>query len=200
MKKMMLLGALLVCAAAVGQAQESRQDFSANFIGVTAPDVYGLTVHPMTTTNTGGFLGSYRYMLTPRSALELNYSWAQNSIRYNSQSFPQGEVHTRQQEISGAYVYSRSYGNYSPFVEAGVGGVIFTPILDSGTHQLDAKQNTNVGGLFGGGMAYEISPSFDIRMEYRGFLMKAPNFGKDGFKTDRYYVMMTPSLGVAYHF
>jgi opacity protein-like surface antigen len=200
MKKTMLLGALLVCSVVVGHAQESRQDFSASFIGVTAPNVYGGVVHPMTTTNTGGFLGSYRYDLTPRSALELNYSFAQNSIKYNSISFPQGEVHARQQEITGAYVYSRTYHNYSPFLEAGVGGVIFTPILDVGTHQLDAKQNTNIGGLFGGGVAYEISPSFDIRIEYRGFIMKAPDFGEAGFKTNRYYVLMTPALGVAYHF
>jgi opacity protein-like surface antigen len=200
MKKMMLLGALLVCASAVGRAQESRQDFSASFIGVYAPDVYGEVVHPMHTTNTGGFLGSYRYDLTPRSQLELNYSWAQNSIKYNSISFPQGEVHARQQEISGAYIYSRTYGRYNPFVEAGIGGMIFTPILDAGTHELSTKQNTNVGALFGGGVAYEISPSFDIRLQYRGFLMKAPDFGQAGFKTNRYYVLMTPAIGVAYHF
>ena len=202
MKKMMLLGALLVGAVAVGHAQESRQDVSASFIGVVAPDVYGLGVYPMHTTNTGGFLGSYRYMLTPRSALELNYSWAQNSLKYNSASiaFNGGEVHTRQQEMTGAYVYSRTYRAWNPFLEAGVGGMIFTPILDNGTKQLDTKQNTNIGGLFGGGVAYELSPSFDIRVEYRGFLMKAPDFGNTAFKTNRYYVLMTPSLGIAYHF
>ena len=200
MKKMMLLGALLVGAAAVGHAQESRQDASVSFIGVTAPDVYGLSVHPMSTTNTGGLLASYRYNVTPRSALELNYTFSQNSIKYNSISINSGEVHTRQQEITGAYVYSRSYKNYNPFVEAGVGGVIFTPIRDSGTHQLDTRQNTNIGALFGGGLAYEISPSFDIRVEYRGFLLKSPDFGNSAFKTNRYYVLMTPSLGIAYHF
>jgi outer membrane immunogenic protein len=189
-----------VCTAAVGHAQESRQDVSASFIGVLAPDVYGEVVHPMTTTHTGGFLGSYRYMLTPRSALELNYTFAQNSIRYSAQTCPQCEVHTRQQEVSGAYVYSRTYGNYSPFLEAGVGAVIFTPILDSGTHQLNNKQNTQVGALFGGGVAYELSPSFDIRVEYRGFLMKAPSFGNTVLATGKYYVLSTPSLGFAYHF
>jgi outer membrane immunogenic protein len=200
MKKMMLLGALLVCAAGAGYAQESRQDASVSFIGVYAPNVNGLSVEPMHTTSTGGVLVSYRYDLTPRSQLEINYNWAQNSIRYNSASFPNGEVHARQQEISGAYVYTRSYHNYNPFAEIGVGGYIFTPILDNGTHQLSAKQNTNIGGLFGAGMAYEISPSFDVRVGYRGFLMKTPDFGNDGFKTNRYYVLMTPSLGVAYHF
>jgi opacity protein-like surface antigen len=200
MKKMMLLGALFVCAAAVGRAQESRQDVSMSFIGVYAPDVYGGVVHPMTSTKTGGVLASYRYDLTPRSQLELNYSFAQNSIKYNSISFPQGEVHARQQEITGAYIYTRSYHNYNPFLEAGVGGYIFTPILDIGTHQLDAKQNTNIGALFGGGLAYEISPSFDVRVGYRGFLLKAPDFGEASFKTNKYYVLMTPSIGIAYHF
>jgi opacity protein-like surface antigen len=210
MKKMMLLGALVFCAAAVGHAQESRQDVSASFIGVYAPDTHGLgaTSH---TSNTGGFLGSYRFMLTPRSALELNYSWAQHSMKFyngalnnepgtgNNSPGP-GEVHFRQQEITGAYIYSRTYKRYNPFLEAGGGGYIFTPILDNGTHIEGTKQNTNIGFLFGGGMAYELSPSFDIRAEYRGFLLKSPDFGDSYFKTNRYYVLMTPSIGVAYHF
>ena len=200
MKKMMLLGALMVCTAAVGHAQESRQDASVSFIGVYAPAVYGEVVHPMTTTNTGGLLASYRYMLTPRSALELNYTFAQDSIKYTSISFPHGEVATRQQELSVAYVYSRTYKNYNPFLEGGIGAVLFTPILNSGTHQFSTKGNTQIGGLFGGGLAYEINPSFDVRIEYRGFLMKAPDFGVSAFNPNRYFVLMTPSLGVAYHF
>jgi opacity protein-like surface antigen len=141
-------------------------------------------------------------MLTPRSALELNYNWAQNSLKYNDPSAGvyNGRVHARQQELSGAYVYSRTYKNYNPFVEAGVGAMIFTPILDNGTNEKDLKQSTSVGALFGAGVAYEVSPSFDVRLEYRGFLLKAPSFGFDPFSSSRYYVLMTPSLGVAYHF
>jgi opacity protein-like surface antigen len=202
MKKMMLLGAVFSCAAVVAHAQESRQDVSASFIGVYAPKVYGRGVEPMTTTTTGGVLASYRYMLTPRSALELNYSWAQNSDKYRDPSAGvyNGRVHARQQEISAAYVYSRTFKNYNPFIEAGIGAMFFTPILDNGTNELDLKQSTSPGGLFGGGLAYEINPSIDVRVEYRGFLMKAPSFGFDPFSSSRYYVLMTPSLGVAYHF
>lgn len=202
MKKTVLLGALLLSAAVLGRAQESRQDISLSGFGTLAPDVYGNAVVPMHSTHTIGELVSYRYLLTPRSGLELNYSYAQYSIKYNafSAGFPNGEVHTRQQEISGAYVYSRNYKRYNPFLEAGVGGVIFTPMLDYGTHQLGSRQNTNIGGLFGGGVAYEISPSFDVRIEYRGFIMKAPDFGYTQFNTNRYYVLSTPALGIAYHF
>lgn len=201
MKKMMLLGVLALGVATVAHAQESRQDVSLSATGTFAPNVNGLGVFPMHTTEALGALVSYRYMLTPRSALELNYSYAQNRIKYNNTGGYGGTVHTRQQEVTGAYVYSRTYGNFNPFVEAGVGGVIFTPILDyetSGT--FDLRQNTNVGGLFGAGLAYELSPSFDIRVEYRGFVMKAPSFGFEPYKTNRYYVLSTPAIGVAYHF
>ncbi|HZQ42408.1 MAG TPA: acyloxyacyl hydrolase [Acidobacteriaceae bacterium] len=201
MKKMMLLGAVLLGFVAAGQAQESRQDASISATEIVAPQVNGLSVFPMHTSLTTGALVSYRYMLTPRSALELNYSWGQDTIYYHSVSaFINGYVHTRQEEVTGAYVYSRTYGRYNPFVEAGVGGMIFTPIKDHGTDNLDTKQNTNIGGLFGAGLAYELSPSFDIRAEYRGFVTKAPDFGFGAWKTNRYYVNMTPSIGIAYHF
>jgi opacity protein-like surface antigen len=154
----------------------------------------------MQTTITTGILASYRYMVTPRSALELNYGFAQNSIKYFTSSIHNGQVHARQQELSGAYVYTLNFKRFNPFAQAGVGAMIFTPILDNGTHQLDARQNTNIGALFGGGVAYELSPSFDIRAEYRGFLLKAPDFGKSEFKSNRYYVISMPTIGVAYHF
>jgi outer membrane immunogenic protein len=203
MKKMILLGALMtLCTAAVGHAQESRQDASISLFGVYAPAVYGLDIHPMTTTTTGGFLASYRYMLTPRSSVELNYGFFQNSMKYDAIAEPFTRIHSRGQELSVAYVYQRTYKRYNPFVEGGVGAMIFTPILDNGTSQLSFKGSTQIGGVFGGGLAYELSPSFDIRAEYRGFIMKAPTFGDPGglTETNRYYILMTPSIGVAYHF
>jgi outer membrane immunogenic protein len=199
MKKTMLLGALMLLASA-GYAQESRQDASVSVIGVFTPEVNGNAVK-LTTTTTVGFLGSYRYMLTPRSALELNYSFAQYTSRYSTSFLPNVRIHTRQQEITGAYVYNfRNYRNFNPFLEAGVGGLIFTPIRDYGTTNFDTKQNTNIGALFGGGVAYELSPSWDIRAEYRGFVVKAPDFGLTNFKTNRWEVISLPALGVAYHF
>jgi opacity protein-like surface antigen len=198
MMKMMVLGALMLSAAA-GYAQESRQDVSLSGTGVISPSVHGANPVALNPTKTGGLLASYRYMLTPHSALEVNYGYAQNTNKFTySSDLPVG-IHTLQQEFSAAYVYSRNYGNYSPFLEAGPGVMIFSPIRDAGTGTLDAKRNTNIGALFGGGLAYELSPSFDIRVEYRGFLVKAPSF-EDKFKTNRYTVVSTPSLGFAYHF
>ena len=202
MKKIVLLGALLLSVAAAGHAQESRQDFSISGFSIFAPNVYGDAVDPMSTTVTAGVLGSYRYLLTPRSGLELNYGFAQNSMKYNAPSIalPNQRVRTRDQEISGAFVYSRNYRKFNPFVEGGPGAMLFTPILNPSTTQQGTKQTVSVGALFGAGVAYEISPSFDIRAEYRGMVMKTPTFGLTSFQTNRYYLLSTPAIGIAYHF
>lgn len=197
MKKMILFGALMLSAAA-GYAQESRQDVSISGLYLVGPQVNGNAV-VLNPTTTAGVLASYRFLLTPRSALEANYSFAQYTNYYTCcGNYTKNPIHTRQQEMSAAYVFGLSFKNYNPFVEAGIGALIFTPIL-SGTYTLDSKQSTNPGALFGGGVAYEVSPSFDIRVQYRGFLVKAPSF-TDNFKTNRYEVVSMPSLGVAYHF
>ncbi len=203
MKKTILLAAVMLTAAA-GFAQESRQDVSISGFGLIGPEVHGNGV-TLDSSKTGGLLLSYRYLVTPHSALELNYSFAQNTNYFNINGQAQttggplfNPVHTRQQELSGAYVFGLTFKNYNPFVEAGVGGVVFTPIQE-GSATLDAKQNTNIGGLFGAGLAYEISPSFDIRAQYRGIFVKAPSF-VDRFRTNRYEVISMPTIGVAYHF
>jgi outer membrane immunogenic protein len=200
MKKMMLLGVLILSAAA-GYGQESRQDVSFSATGFFGPQVNGNGAR-LNSTGALGLLTSYRYMLTPHSALELNYSFTQNQQQYvvSFNGVNGQRIHSREQEITGAYVYSLNFKRYSPFAEVGVGGLIFSPIRDFGTQTLDTKQNTNIGGLFGAGLAYELSPSWDIRVEYRGFLVKAPDYGVGDFKTNRYEVFSIPAVGVAYHF
>ena len=200
MMKTMVLGVLMASAAA-GVAQESRQDASVSVTTVIMPQVNSNGIQ-VNATKPIGFLGSYRYMLTPRSALEANYTFAQNILKYNTNFQPDIRIHTRQQEVSAAYVYSLNFRKFSPFAEAGVGALIFSPIKDFKTNEFSTKRNTRLGGLFGAGVAYELSPSFDIRAEYRGFVTKTPDFSlpADIINTNRYTVFMSPAIGVAYHF
>lgn len=200
MKKTMVLGLLLLAsAAASGYAQESRQDVSISGYGFFEPQVTGNAVNSSATGSLGALI-SYRYMLTPRSALELNYGFTQFVQKYTTSFQPNERIHAREEEITGAYVYSLNYKNFNPFIEGGVGGFIFTPIQDYRTTTFDSRQNTNVGLLAGAGLAYEISPSFDIRAEYRVFALKTPDFGFTDFKTNRYEAISLPAIGVAYHF
>jgi opacity protein-like surface antigen len=199
MKKTMLLGVLMLSAAA-GYAQESRQDVSFSGTGIFGPTVHGAADVHQKMTGALGLLLSYRYMVTPRSALELNYSFAQDSQKYVTSFEPYARIHSRMQEVTGAYVFSETFKRYNPFVEVGGGVLIFTPVLDQGTNLLGTKSTKGITGLFGGGLAYELSPSFDIRAEYRGYLVKTPSFGETNFQTNRYEIISMPTLGVAYHF
>ena len=199
MKKTMLLGVLMLSAAA-GYAQESRQDVSFSGTGIFGPTVHGAGNVQQSMTGALGLLLSYRYMVTPRSALEANYSFAQDNQKYFVSFEPNARIHSRQQEATVAYVYSLNLKRFSPFAEVGVGTLIFTPVLDNGTNLLGTKSSKGVAGLFGGGLAYELSPSFDIRVEYRGFVTKTPSFGEANFNANRYEVISMPTLGVAYHF
>jgi outer membrane immunogenic protein len=199
MKKTMLLGVLLLSAAA-GVAQESRQDFSFSGTGFFGPQVNSPNAVVMESTGSLGLLASYRYMLTPHSSLELNYGFTQNQQKYQASFTNQERVHSREQEGSGAYVYSLNFKRFSPFAEIGVGSIFFTPIHDYKTTVFDTKQTIGVGGLFGGGVAYELSPSWDIRVEYRGFLLKAPSYGLPNLGLNKYEILSLPAVGFAYHF
>jgi outer membrane immunogenic protein len=198
MKKSVLLLLLLPFMAVAGFAQESRQDVSASGSALIPPFVAGNAVQLHATVGFG-ILASYRYLLTPRSGLELNYQYAQELQHYIN---PTNNVliHNRFQEISAAYVYNFTFKNFNPFLEAGPGGYIFGPINDQKTQLQNLSRSTNVGALYGGGIAYELSPSFDIRVEYRGIVVKAPSFGQGNLRTDRYYNISDPVIGVAYHF
>ena len=200
MKKIALLVLMLAACVAGASAQESRQDISLSGTALIEPFRASSTTVQVNSTPAYGALVSYRFMLTPTSALEANYGVTyQNSIGYyvNPNHY---KVLTRTQEISGAYVRSFVFRNFNPFVEAGPGAFVFLPIRNSGTTNLDVKQQVEVGGIFGAGLAYEISPSFDIRAEYRGWVTKVPTFGDSQFTTNRWYVISNPVIGVAYHF
>jgi outer membrane immunogenic protein len=217
MKKISLLLLLLPILATASFAQESRQDASVSGTVVIPPYVNGQGVYqsgcnaPSIATNSSsntkgggtcygpGVLASYRYMVTPRSALEANYQWAQYYTNFVA-NVNNVNVHTRMQEISAAYVFNFHFRNWNPFAEAGVGAFLFSGLDDTGTQRFNPKRTTNIGALYGGGIAYELSPSFDIRAEYRGIVVKAPNFGFSDFDTKRYYNISAPAIGIAYHF
>jgi len=200
MKKIAVIVFLLTVCVAAGRAQESRQDVSLSgtalvepFIG-SSTDVY---VHSNTAL---GALVSYRYMLTPNSAVEGNFSVTyQNKINYytNPNHY---QVLTRTMEASAEYVRSFTFRKYNPFVEAGPGELIFVPIRNSGTTTLDAKQQMQMAAFYGAGIAREISPSFDIRAEFRGVVTKVPTFNMTNFATNKWYNIYMPVIGVAYHF
>jgi outer membrane immunogenic protein len=198
MKKLLLLFCLLPMLAAIGFAQESRQDASISYLGSYQPTITGNAV-TQTSDWAEGVLLSYRFMFTPSSAIEGNYGYSQFNTTFTA-PFTNATLHTSLQEGSVAYVRSFVYKKFNPFAEAGASILIFDPINDTGTNTNSAIKTKATALLFGGGIAYELSPSWDLRVEYRGQVFKSLDFGIPQFKTNRWYVMQQPTIGFAYHF
>lgn len=200
MKKSQFVFLLSLLLAVPVFAQESRQDISVSGSMLNAPFASGDGVQIHATPGYGALV-SYRFQLTPHGGLELNYQYDQNVQRFCC-SFGSYNIHDRFEEFSGAYVYTFNFKNWNPFIEAGPGGFMFSPIDDAKTNTFNVSRTTNVGLMYGAGIAYEISPSFDIRAEYRGLVMKTPtfNYPNNDFRTNVYYNIYDPVIGIAYHF
>ena len=199
MKKLLFLLCLLPSLATVGFAQASRQDASVSYVGTYQPTVSGNAVTQTSTFGNGALVG-YRFMLTPSSALQANYQYTRFHTNYLA-PFSQANIYGSMQEGSISYVRSFIYKKFNPFVEGGVGLLMFTPIDNSHTTTNAGSRSKAIAGIFGGGIASELSPSWDLRVEYRAYLSYANNYGLSQFKTDRYeYFINQPTIGFAYHF
>lgn len=199
MKKLFLLLCLLPMAATLGHAQESRQDVSASFVGTIQPTVTGNAVTQTSTFGKGALLG-YRFMLTPSSAIQGNYQYTRFTTKYTA-PFSQASFYGSMQEMSISYVRSFVYKKFNPFVEGGAGILIFTPIDNSHTTTNAGTRAKGIAGIFGGGIAYELSPSWDLRAEYRAYVTYANDYGLSQYNTNRYeYFINQPTIGFAYHF
>jgi outer membrane immunogenic protein len=199
MKKLLLLFCLLPMLAATGFTQESRQDASISYLGTYQPTITGNAV---TQTNDWGkgVLLSYRFMLTPSSAIEGNYQYSQFNMTYSAPFITGNTFHNSLQEGSVAYVRSFVYKKFNPFAEAGAAVLLFDPINDTGTNTNAGTRTKATGLLLGGGIAYELSPSWDLRVQYRAIVLKSIDLAPPTFNTNRWYVMEQPAIGFAYHF
>src|SRR5579863_2270024 len=105
MKKIAFFAFLLTVCASAGWAQESRQDVSLSGTGLIEPFSASQTDVQVHSNYALGALVSYRFMLTPSSAIEANYGITyQNTISYQISNTNFYRVKTRTQEVSAAYV------------------------------------------------------------------------------------------------
>lgn len=206
MKKLLVLLCLLPMLAGICFAQDegARQDINLSFMGVVQPFLPSKStpvVKQESTLGTGLYLG-YRYLLTPNGALEANYSYSHFTNKFTTSS-ANARVYTGLQEATAAYVRTIPFKRFNPFLEIGGGVVFFTPNRVKST-SYDTEQTYELTVLFGGGIAYELSPSWDLRVQYRGQYLNSTNFGLShppfDFTVGRRYIMSQPAIGFAYHF
>jgi outer membrane immunogenic protein len=146
-------------------------------------------------TNSGGVLASYRFFFSNSHGVEVNYGYSLNTQTYGLADGPLG-VKSNQHELTAAYVYRHALRHFTPFVEAGVGALVFDPKdTPAGTTQARAAF------VYGGGADFNITKRVFMRAEYRGLVYNSPTFDlTPAFGTDRVTHRAEPSIGFGYRF
>ena len=220
----MLRRACVVAAAvfALTSLALSQDDghFDASFNGAAVftkgSDGNGIKQSATTGSN---YFGTFRFKFKPKHSLVFDYGRAKNSQVYQT-GIDFHEL-TTISEYSGAYVYSPfQKGRFEPFVLAGGGVLRFSPrstwvVLPDFTNNvpdrvqinLNATKQTELAFLYGAGVDYRLSQRFAVRMQYRGFLYRAPDFnvttvsgGAVSFFTGSKGHMAEPSIGLVVRF
>jgi opacity protein-like surface antigen len=146
-------------------------------------------------TNSGGVLGSYRYFFNAHNGVEANYGYSLNTQNYRSAGGALG-VESYSHEISAAYVYRMPMRNFTPFVLAGVGGLIFDP-----KDFVGVNSQARAAFVYGGGADYNVSSHIFLRAEYRGLVYNSPTYDLTGLAgADRITHRAEPSVGFGYRF
>jgi opacity protein-like surface antigen len=182
-------------AVAPGYAQEtSRSDVAVQAFGSFVKSTTSDGVQ-QSATNSGGVLASYRFFFSNSHGVEVNYGYSRNTQSYGLAGGPLG-VKADQHEVSAAYVYRHPLRGFTPFVEAGVGALVFDPA--------DAPvigSQTRAAFVYGGGADFNITKRIFARAEYRGFVYNSPTFDlAPAMGLDRVTHRAEPSIGFGYRF
>jgi hypothetical protein len=211
--------AAILILTSVALSQDGHFDVSING-GATFTNTPSGNSVVQSATSGPNVLGTFRYKFRPKHSFVFNYGHARNSQTYQTigKDF---HVLNSISEITGAYVFSPfPNSKFQPFLLVGGGGLVFSPsstwvffpnlpdnVPDRVQANLGASTQTQLAFLYGLGMDYRL-PWFSrvaLRLQYRGFLYKAPDFNVDqnsgsqvNFFTGAKEHMAEPSVGIAY--
>ena len=188
-----LLGGALAALPAFSQ-ESSRSDATVQAFGSFVKTTTDNGVQ-QGATNSGGVLASYRFFFTDNHGVEVNYGYSRNTQTYGLLTGPLG-VKSNQNEVTAAYVYRHAVRHFTPFVEAGVGGLVFAP-----TDAPGASTQARAAFVYGGGADFNITKRIFARAEYRGLVYNSPTFDlTPALGTDRLTHRAEPSIGFGYRF
>jgi len=183
------LAALPAFSQEAGRSDATVQAFG-SFVKTTTQD--GVQ---QSATNSGGVLASYRYFFSNSHGVEVNYGYSLNTQSYGLAAGLEG-VKSNQHEVTAAYVYRHALRYFTPFVEAGVGGLVFDPTGAPG-----ASTQARAAFVYGGGADFNITKRVFIRAEYRGLVYNSPTFDlTEAQGADRVTHRAEPSIGFGYRF
>lgn len=176
---------------AAQEEEEFHYEFTVSGIGAFTNGVTGQRIH-QTASDTGGVLGTYRFLFNQFNGLEVDYSHAQFTQEYNLPKDATG-IHSDLDEFTASYVVRYPYKRIAPYVTAGTGAVLFSPSQFAlATRQADATF------VWGAGVDVRIAKHIAFRAGYRGLLYNAPDFGISSFNTKSLATIAEPIGGFSF--
>lgn len=149
------------------------------------------------------FFGSVRYHFNHLHAVELSIGHA-NSSQVFSVPPDTLKVTTGVLEYSGAYVLTPFHDRrLKPFLLAGVGGLHWSPnnqYFDQVQVNLGARTANSLAFLYGGGADYKLWQFIALRVQYRGFVYRTPDFGVSNLFLGARSHMAQTSAGLVFRY
>ena len=197
--------AILVTAVSAAAAQDvahfdASVAWAAAFSKTSTSYSGGVVLKP---TTSGAVLGTFRYHFNRMHGLEVNIARTANSQKYfiGPDNF---RVNSDVAEYSGAYVFSPfRTAKLEPFLLGGAGALRFIPgntYIDGFQSAFGATKQTSLAFLYGGGVDHRLWRALSLRLQYRGFIYKAPNFHVQTLVTAAKGHMAEPSVGITFKF
>lgn len=195
MKQILITVTVLLALGLSSWAQEIKHEITVQGSGffTKETDSNGISNRP---TYSGGVLAGYRYDINHWLAAEADYDYFSNSQRFFSAAgFSQ--LQNNVNAVTGVAVvkFPLVFRRFAPYALAGGGGIFFSP-------RNIASLNTQTQGTFvyGGGFDTGLMKHVDLRVQYRGFVYKVPEFGTSALHIDQFTHSAVPSAGFVFKF
>lgn len=198
--------ALIFLLSVGATAQEVRSDISVQGTGFFTKDSNGQGVRQQG-TQSGGVLGAYRYHINRWVSAEVAYGWNRNSQLFSTPG-GLGRIQADVHQATGGLVLNlpvpRRFNDrlkMSPYVLAEGGALVFNPTNNGGS-VLGAERQTVGAFVYGGGadLPVPMVRHVALRLEYRGLVYNAPNFGLSNLDTGAVTHTAQPSAGLVFRF
>lgn len=188
----------------VGAYAQDRLDVS-----ISGGGIFGKSVSQATSAVSlaphfsGPVFGTIRYHLTDLQAVEINIGHA-NSSQVFTRSPDTYRISGTVLEYSGAYVLTPMHDHrLQPFAFAGAGGLrwsVGNQYIDQVSVDFGAVRQNSLAFLYGGGADYRLWRSLALRVQYRGLIYRAPDFGVSTLFISAKDHMAEPAAGLVLKF
>jgi outer membrane immunogenic protein len=182
-------------------AQENRSEISLQGGGLFTSGTTGNGTS-YSATESGGFLGTYRYHLNHWISVEGAYGYTANTQKYSLSSGAfriQSGIH----DFTGSLIVnlpSHHHSRINPYLLVGGGALRFAPTTNQFNTLSNAQAQTKGAFVYGAGLNYGIYRGLSLRAEYRGFVYRTPDFGFGALATSSVTHTAVPTVGLSFRF